>query len=172
MSLAALFRARPVAARPAGSKGLAMIVGPVAAAMLSVAVPKVEGTILRGYRDPVGIVTACTGHTKTAVLGRAYTREECARLLDEDLAQHATGVMACIHVPTTSGQRAAFVSFGFNAGVRGFCTSSMARLLNAGDAAGACDALRLWTKAKGRVLPGLVRRREIERDMCLQKESD
>lgn len=112
---------------------LAAIVGPAAAGMLLVQVPKLEGTILRGYKDRVGIVTACAEHTKTAVLGRPYTPAECEQLLDQDLAEHATGVMRCITVPTTAGERAAFVSFGFNVGIGAFCRSTMARKLNAGD---------------------------------------
>jgi hypothetical protein len=33
--------------------------------------------------------------------------------------------------------------------------------------AGACDELLRWTKAKGITLPGLVKRREQERELCL-----
>lgn len=122
---------------------------------------------MRGYRDPIGIVTACSGHTKTAVLGRPYTVEECNQLLDQDLAEHAAGAMACINVPTSTGERAAYVSFAFNVGVGAFCKSTMARKLNAGDHKAACDELMRWTRAGGRELPGLVTRRETERDLCL-----
>jgi len=147
-------------------KPLAAIVGVGAAAVLVNVVPQFEGRILRGYRDPIGIVTACSGHTRTAVFGRPYSIEECNRLLDEDLADHAAGVMACIKVPTSVGERAAYVSFGFNAGVGAFCSSTMVRKLNAGDRFGACEELMRWTRAGGKVLPGLVKRREVERDMC------
>jgi lysozyme len=45
--------------------------------------------------------------------------------------------------------------------------STLARKENAGDVPGACDELLRWTKAKGVTLPGLVKRREQERELCL-----
>lgn len=134
------------------------------AALLSY-VPQFEGTILRGYKDPIGIVTACTGNTASAVLGKAYTKAECEQLLIDDLIKHSEGVMGCLDRPLTTGQRAASISFAFNVGVGAFCSSTMARKLNDGDPS-ACAELDRWTKAGGQVLPGLVKRRAIERQMC------
>jgi lysozyme len=51
-------------------------------------------------------------------------------------------------------------------GTEAFCKSTLARKLNAGDPA-ACDELLRWTTAKGIQLPGLVKRREQERALCL-----
>lgn len=147
------------------NKKLVATVGAGAAALLLTWVPDFEGVILRGYQDPIGIVTACAGHTKTAVLGRPYAPEECERLLVEDLVAHAEGVDACVSVPLTTGQRAAAVSFAFNVGVHRFCTSTFAKRLNAEDP-GACSELDRWVYAGGQKLPGLVTRRKIERDMC------
>lgn len=145
---------------------LAAMVGAGAAAMLLNWVPYFEGTILRGYRDPIGIVTACTGHTKTAVLGRPYTKAECEELLITDLVEHAEGVTVCVTEPMTVGQQAAFVSFAFNVGTYRFCTSTLVKKFNAGDPAGACAELSRWVYAGNERLPGLVTRRQIERDMC------
>lgn len=147
-------------------KPLSAVVGAGCCGLLLTYVPKFEGMILRGYKDPIGIVTACVGHTKSAVLGRPYTVDECKALLDQDLSDHAEGVMRCITVPTSTGERAAYVSFAFNVGVGAFCRSTLLRKLNAGDHAGACDELLKWTRAGGRVLPGLVKRRETERAIC------
>jgi lysozyme len=145
---------------------LVALVGAGAATLLLTHVPQFEGVILRGYTDPIGIVTACAGHTRTAVFGRPYTREECDALLVEDLIDHARGVDACVTVPLSIGQRAAFVSFAYNVGVDAFCRSTAARKLNAEDYAGACAELSRWVYGGGEVLPGLVARRQIERDMC------
>jgi len=149
-------------------------VGAGAAAMLLSIVPQFEGMVLRGYKDPIGIVTACAGHTKTAVLGRPYTREECLALLDRDLVDHAQGVLAC--APVLSGhpnQTAAAVSFAYNIGVGAFCGSAAARRFNAGDWAGACRSMNQadngkpqWVWAGGKILPGLVKRRAAERALC------
>jgi len=150
-------------------------VGAGAAALLLSYVPKFEGVVLRGYKDPIGIVTACAGHTKTAVLGRPYTPAECTALLDADLVDHAEGVLAC--TPGLKGQTyrlAAATSFAFNVGVGAYCGSTMARKFNAGDYAGGCAELSRWVYAGGRQLPGLVTRRSTERAMCegrLQKDS-
>ena len=140
-------------------------VGAGCCAILLSYVPQFEGTILRGYKDPIGIVTACTGNTKSAVLGRPYTKEECEKLLEDDLLEHAQGVLKCMKRPLTTGERAASISFAFNVGVGAFCNSTMAKKLNSNDTT-ACAELDRWTKADGRVLPGLVTRRAIERQIC------
>lgn len=147
------------------SRPLNWSVGAAGAAILTLYMPQFEGMVLRGYQDPIGIVTACAGHTATAVLGKPYTREECERLLDEDLAVHAEGAMMCVEAPLTTGQRAAVVSFAFNVGVDRFCNSTFARRLNEGDQ-GACEELAKWTLAGGQQLPGLVKRRATEIAIC------
>lgn len=149
-------------------------VGAGAAALLLSYVPQFEGMILRGYKDPIGIVTACAGHTKTAVLGRPYSREECMRLLDQDLIEHAEGVLAC--TPSLAGnqyQLAAAVSFAYNVGTGAYCRSMTARRFNSGDWAGACRAMNQadngkpqWVWAGGKILPGQVTRRAAERGLC------
>jgi lysozyme len=155
-----------MAAPATGKRGLKASVGAVAAALLLSYVPQFEGMVLRGYKDPVGIVTACAGHTKTAVLGRAYTPEQCNVILEDDLVEHAEGVKACIKVPASTGEIAAYTSFAFNVGTGAFCRSTMVRKLNAGDHAGACAELSKWIYAGDRQLPGLVKRRAAERAIC------
>ena len=153
--------------KPRTKRSLQATVGAGAAALLLSYVPKFEGVVLRGYKDPIGIVTACAGHTKTAVLGRPYSPAECTALLDADLVEHAEGVLAC--TPGLRGQTyrlAAATSFAFNVGVAAYCRSTMARKFNAGDYAGACAEFSRWTYAGGRELPGLVKRRAAERAMC------
>lgn len=145
---------------------LAGIIGAGAAALALTSVAVFEGTIPRGYIDPVGIVTACTGHTETAEM-RPYSEEECKTLLDGDLVKHAEGAAKCVDFEKmTPSRRAAVVSFTFNVGVAGFCSSTFARKLNAGDLS-ACAELDRWVYAGGRVLPGLVKRRAVEKAMCL-----
>ena len=146
---------------------LTATVGAAAAALLLSHVPAFEGMILRGYKDPVGIITACAGHTKTAQLGRAYTRQECDRLLADDLVEHAQGVLKC--TPTLAGrtyQLAAMTSFAYNVGTGAYCSSTIARLIKARDMRGACAQLSRWIYAGGRVLPGLIKRRAAEREIC------
>lgn len=148
-------------------KTLAATVGSACAIALFTCVPHFEGTVLRGYKDPIGIVTDCTGNTSQAVLGKVYTPQECERILETDLVDHAIGVEKCVPgfdaLPV--GQRVAAISFAFNVGVGKFCKSGFARKLKA-HASDACAELSKWTKAGGRVLAGLVKRRQAERAMC------
>ena len=141
-------------------------IGASAAAIVTAFVAQHEGLRLWAYRDPVGVLTACYGHTGPDVQpGQTYTREQCRAMLEQDLARHAQA-LACIYRPLTDGQKAAFVSFAYNVGPQAFCGSALVRKANAGDMAGACAELDKWVYAKGQRLPGLVKRRAAERAMC------
>ncbi|MCE4222125.1 lysozyme [Methylobacterium sp. C25] len=62
----------------------------------------------------------------------------------------------------------AFLDLAYNIGSGAFCRSTVVRKFNAGDRRGACDALLLFNKAGGKVIPGLTARRERERALCLK----
>jgi lysozyme len=147
----------------------AKLVAKIGAGATALAVPLVmlyEGTVLQSYRDPIGIVTACVGHTGPELrMGQRYTRQQCEGMLYGDLLKHAQA-LDCIKQPMTDGQKAAFLSFAFNVGDKALCDSTLARKANAGDMAGACAELSRWTRAGGRELPGLVKRRAAERELC------
>ena len=61
----------------------------------------------------------------------------------------------------------AIISLTYNIGVNGFKRSSVLRLLKQGDKQNAADAFLLWNMAGGKVLRGLVKRREKERKLFL-----
>lgn len=151
---------------PIGKRTLAAIIGVVAATGLLTLTPSFEGTKLTTYRDIGGVLTYCTGATEHAVWGKTYTPDECRAQLDKDLAEAAEGVVACMHVPLSDGQAIAFVDAAYNIGIAGFCHSSMARLTNAGDKAGGCNALMLWNTVHGEPVRGLTIRRAVEREFC------
>jgi len=125
-----------------------------------------EGKENRAYRDPVGIVTICYGHTATARLGQTHTDEECDRLLQADLGDAFNAVDDAVIVELPVERRAALASFVYNVGEGAFRNSTLLRKLNAGDTAGACKELDRWVHAGGKVLPGLVKRRQTERELC------
>ena len=156
-------------ATPQNSKArLVGLVGVACCAALTNYVPQFEGTVLRGYKDPIGIVTACTGDTYSAVLGKPYTKDECTQILYRDLVTHADGVLKCVpQLKDKPYPLAASVSLGFNIGVTAYCDSIVARKFRAGDDVGACNDFPLYVHAGGKVLPGLVHRRQVERQMCL-----
>ena len=150
------------------------VVGSVAAALLIPIVQIFEGTVLVAQHDPIGIVTACHGDTRDVTLGQRFTREECRDRLEQRLVEHAESVLRC--TPGLTGHSyvlAAVVSFAYNIGPAAYCDSTTAQRFNAGDWQGACRAMnesdsgRLqWATARGRVLPGLVKRRALERALC------
>lgn len=145
---------------------LVAVVGAAAAAALLTFAPAQEGRVLTTYRDIGGVLTYCDGATENAQAGKTYTPAECNAQLDRDLSRHAAGVMACVHVPLTDGQKVAFVDVAYNIGVPAFCGSSMARRANANDMPGACAALSLWVNVNGRPVQGLINRRAKERAIC------
>lgn len=145
---------------------LAAKIGAASATLLLAMVPVFEGYRGYVYKDPIGRLAVCYGHDdQTMTLGKRYSRQECDALLAEDLLKHADA-LKCIHTQLTDGQKAAFVSFAFNVGNGAFCGSTLARKANAGDMAGACAELSRWTYAGGKQLPGLIKRRQVEREIC------
>lgn len=122
---------------------------------------------LRAYLDIVQVPTACDGITKGIKLGQVYTPAQCDALLEHELVEHAEGVIAC--VPELYGrdhQAPAAVSLAYNIGVGGFCRSTAARHFRARRWRAGCDAFAMWNKAGGRVVRGLVLRREREAALC------
>lgn len=147
----------------------AKLVAKIGAGATALAIPLVmlyEGYVPWVHRDPIGRLAACYGHDdQTMTPGKRFTAAECQAMLDQDLLKHAQA-LDCIKRPMTDGQKAAFLSFAFNVGNKAFCDSTLARKANAGDMAGACAELSRWTRAGGRELPGLVKRRAAERELC------
>ena len=141
-------------------------IGAAAAALVVSTVAFYEGTVLRTYRDPIGIVTACTGHTGPELrMGQTFTKEQCTEMLYVDLLKHAQA-LECVKRPMSDGQKAAFLSLSFNVGNGAFCSSTLVRKANAGDMPGACAELSRWTYAGGKQLLSLIKRRAAERKLC------
>lgn len=126
-----------------------------------------EGVELRAYRDIVGVPTICYGETRGVQMGDTATLPECQSMLAKGVAEFAEGIRPCLPQVLPDKTRAAFISAAYNVGIAGFCGSSMSRRAKAGDLRGACDALLMWNKAGGKVVRGLTRRREAERELCL-----
>ncbi|NDJ59429.1 lysozyme [Enterobacteriaceae bacterium 4M9] len=127
-----------------------------------------EGREYIPYRDVVGVVTVCDGHTGSDIIwGKRYTDNECDELTRKDLTHIAKQVQPYIKVPTTETQRAAIYSFAYNVGPTAAINSTLLKKLNAGDAVGACNELRRWVFAGGKKWRGLMNRREVEREVCL-----
>lgn len=136
--------------------------------MLIALVGSFEGLRQYAYRDPVGIPTICFGHTEGVQMGQWKSRAECEGLLANELERAYSQIMRCIVVPLNANQAAALTSLVYNAGPAAVCGSTLQRRFNAGDYTGGCNRFADWKYARGQVLPGLVRRRELERQLCLR----
>lgn len=144
--------------------------GTAAAALAVAFVGGWEGLQTVAYRDPIGVVTICYGETRGVRLGDRATKSECDAMLMRGLQEFEAGVMRCTPslAQAPDGRVVALVSFAYNVGLRAYCASTLARLLEAGDVSSACDELPKWNRAGGVVWRGLTNRRLAERDMCLE----
>jgi lysozyme len=99
---------------------------------------------------------------------RIITMDEVDRILAEDLRRFERGVVRLC--PAAVGRQGVFdalVSFAFNVGLGNLQRSSLRMKTNRDELEEAADEFLKWTKAGGRVLPGLVKRRNDERALFL-----
>lgn len=148
-----------------------MNLGPQGVALIK----RFEGLRLSAYLCPAGVWTIGYGHTRGVKQGDTCTVEQAEAWLLEDAAEAIAAVNRLTKVPLTQNQFDALVSFTFNLGAdededtkaEGLGDSTLLRLLNAGDYDSAAGQFEKWVRAGGRVVPGLVRRREAERELFL-----
>lgn len=125
-----------------------------------------EGLYLTAYLCPAGVPTIGYGHTAGVTMGETITAEQADAFLAADLTEAAGHVDALVTVALNDDQRGALSSFVFNLGAGSLQSSTLLRLLNAGDYAGADGQFGRWVYAtvngKPTKLPGLVARRAAE----------
>lgn len=128
-----------------------------------------EGLALKAYPDKLAhnLPTVCYGETEGVRLGDRYTKEQCTDMLANKLPRYWGEIAPSIKVKVTDNEKIAYTSFAYNVGSGAFRKSSMLRRLNAGDHAGACNALLAYDMASGKHVRGLARRRQAERAICL-----
>lgn len=159
---------RPAPSAPKG--GARLHKGGVAAALAVALVGGFEGLRQTAYLDVVSVPTVCYGETRGVRMGDRHTKAECDAMLVAGLSEFEAGVLACAPglAQAPDARLVAHVSLAYNIGVGAYCRSTVARRFNAGEVAASCDAFLMWDKAKGIRFPGLTRRREAERALCLK----
>jgi GH24 family phage-related lysozyme (muramidase) len=128
-----------------------------------------EGCVLHSYRDAVGVLTIGYGHTGNVKDGQTITQTQAEELLKGDLKRFEDGVNSLVKVKLNQNQFDALVSFSYNVGVGALKTSDLLEKLNKGDYTGASSEFARWCHAGGKVLKGLVLRREAERVLFLKQ---
>ena len=130
-------------------------------------VKEFEGLRLTAYPDPASGGDPWTigyGATGEGIhRGIVWTQAHADTRLSADLARFAMGVAAAIGpAPTTQNEFDAMVSLAFNIGKENFKESTLLRMHQDGDKAGAAGQFARWNRADGKVMAGLTRRRAAE----------
>lgn len=143
----------------------------VAAAIAAAIAIPAEGLRQYAYFDPPGVLTVCYGTTGNDVIkGKRYSMDECRNLLERDMLAAIETVERC-HPGLPDNVLAAFGDAVYNIGPTVACNSTASKYLDMGQINYACDQLLRWDKARVAgvmvALPGLTKRREKERALCL-----
>ena len=140
------------------------------AAMLAIATPLVagwEGKSNDPYRDIVGVVTVCYGETRN-IENRRYSDAECDAMLKKGVGEFGEAVaLRNPELRDHPEQWAAASSLAYKVGKSAYAGSTVAKRFDAGRWRSACDNFLAWKYAGGRVVQGLLNRRNAERRLCL-----
>ena len=133
-----------------------------------------EGKRLNAYDDGVGVWTIGFGTIKypngvRVKKGDTCTEAQAESYLKNDLVKFENAINRLVKVPLNQNQFDALSSFTYNLGETNLSSSTLLKKLNAKDYAGAADQFLRWNKAGGKVMSGLTRRREAERNLFLKK---
>lgn len=143
--------------------------GSVIAALIATPfIVKWEGEKNLAYQDIVGVWTICSGETRNVYRGMYKTDSECEELTRNAVQKFSDGIDNLVIVPMTPQYHAALTSWSYNVGLGAAANSTLIRKLNQGDYKGACEQLKLWNKAGGQTVRGLVNRRDDEYQMCIE----
>lgn len=122
-----------------------------------------EGHSLTAYLCPAGVPTISWGLTGPDIkLGMAITEEQSKEMFMHKIQEFITRLEKYVCVPLNKNQFIALLSLMWNIGPTNLMKSSVLKFVNEKKFAEAVSAFAKHCKAKGKVLPGLVRRRERE----------
>lgn len=128
-----------------------------------------EGCRLTAYKCPAGIWTIGYGHTAGVTAGDTWTQDQADRALEQDIGKYRKAVLiACPSLERYPNRLAACISLAYNIGTGAFASSSVARYIRRGEYRAAADAFGMWIYAGKQILPGLVTRRQREKEVFLR----
>jgi len=122
-----------------------------------------EGCRLVAYKCPAGVWTIGYGHTAGVCEGQVISQAQADNMLKSDMKKYEKYVTDNVKIPLNENQFSALVSFCYNCGV-----GNLRTLVKNRNTQQIADAMILYNKASGKVLAGLVRRREAERKLFLK----
>lgn len=129
-----------------------------------------EGLYLKPYLCPANVPTIGIGTTvyengrRVTLADPPITKERAMQLLDWELQGKLTQVKALCPMLALWGDNAtgAILDFAYNCGTGALSTSTLRKRIEADNMDGAKTELMKWVRGRGKVLPGLVRRRAAE----------
>lgn len=128
-----------------------------------------EGCKLQAYPDPASGGDPWTigfGSTGSYVKkGTVWTMEQATDMLTKDLIELAAKLTKVLPVATTDNQFNAILSLVYNIGIGNFIGHDLLKFMQAGDLEAAANEFPKWDKAAGKVMPGLVARRQAEKEL-------
>ena len=133
-------------------------------------IKKFEGCELTAYQCSAGVWTIGYGHTKGVEKGMTISKESAEEMLVEELHEYEGYINNHVTCPLSQNQFDALVSWVYNLGSSNLLASTLLKVLNKGDYDGVPAQIKRWNKAGGKVLDGLIRRREAEALLFLNKE--
>jgi lysozyme len=133
-------------------------------------IKRFEGCELEAYLDSVGIPTIAYGRIKNVRMGDTCTQEQAESWLEEELPEYEGYINDLVKVDLVQCQFDALCSWVYNLGPNNLKESTLLRVLNEGDYSSVPAEIKRWNKAGGKVLEGLVRRREAEALLFENKE--
>jgi len=121
----------------------------------------------RAYLCPASVLTIGFGCTSGVTEGLIWTKDQAEQGLRKELIEHESHVKRLVTVELNQNEFDALTSFCYNVGAGALAKSTVLRCLNKDDRAGAARGFALWNKGGGKVLPGLVIRRQREATLFL-----
>jgi lysozyme len=121
-----------------------------------------EGCELTAYRCSANVPTIGFGHTAGVSDGDTCTQEEAETMLAEDLEEFEDYVKNYVESELQQNEFDALVAWTYNLGPKNLSESTLLKELNAGNLEEVPRQMKRWNRAGGKVLDGLIRRREAE----------
>jgi len=126
---------------------------------------KFEGCRLEAYLCSANVPTIAWGRTKNVYLGDTCTQEQANEWLKEEMPEYEGYINDNVEVELNQNQFDAMVCWVYNLGAGNLRSSTLLKVLNNGEYDEVPSQIKRWNKAGGRVLEGLIRRRDAEAAM-------
>jgi lysozyme len=129
-----------------------------------------EGCELTAYRCSANVLTIGYGHTKGVTEDMVITQEEADQMLHDEMPEYEGYINDKVTVELNQDQFDAMVCWVYNLGSGNLSSSTLLKVLNDGDYDGVPEQMKRWNKAGGKVLNGLIKRRDSEAKLFCSEE--